>query len=232
MKQSKGMISAGSQAIQALLGGQRMKIFLFLTIGVYVITLLSYAVAGSQENLILTLITTLAQGFVAAECIMLYQHKESRNFRHLSVFCILAAMAMFVVFLGLLTVMISLIQGYSAGDEEFLKFWAEEDIGRDLPSMILTVVQTLVNAVMLLILRFSMRQAGDLLDHKNTGRNWFRASAYLMFLYVAVTLAIAVMEMGSWMAIGVQALTAARDVLLGVLLLQAGREYAASAAGF
>ena len=232
MKLSKGTAGVMNQRIREMLGGTVMKVYLGLSITVYVITLLSYVLAGSEGNLLMMLFTTLTQGFVAAECIILYQRKESRNFRHLSAYCLLGAAVMVILFLFLLATVIALITGYASGDEVMLEMWVEEDMAHNLPGMILTVVQTLLTAVTLLIFRFALKLAADWSDRQKTGRNWFRPAAILQMLCAVMTVAASVLAMSSYVELGVQLITVARDVCLGVLLYQAGREYGLQQSAF
>ena len=219
MKKTIRLSAAGSQLVRDALGSKLMLGFV-TACGMYYALLLIFNMLGGGD-LTLSLVLILAQGFVTAESIILYQRKESRNLRHLSVFCMIAMIALFLLCLFLSAVVMTLKTMESgAQNEEIMEFLAEADFSSDIPYMIATVVSIGLGGLTMLFLWKALGMSAALMEHKGELKNWFLPAAVTAALSAAVTLILAVLQPGNAFNMAVALVSAARDGLLTALLAQ------------
>lgn len=217
------------QIVREPLNSGTMRVYLGLVLAAYAVTLITGVLAGTEGNLLVTLFTLLTQGFVAAQCVMLYQRKESQNFRQLSVYCLIGGIFLTAVALFLGAVVLSLAMGVSSGQEEIVEIWNAEGMSQNMPAMIVTVVQTAVSAAALFFIRLALRQGADILERKRTTeRNWFRVSAIMQFVSAVLLAVLVVLALEGWLDGAVQAVTVAKEVCLGLLFCQAAQQFKAN----
>ena len=225
MKRTIRLSAAGPQLVKDALGGKLMLTYVFFCVAHYILLVVSSVL--QDAGLLWSLALILAYGFVAAESLILYQRKESRNLRHLAVFCLLGAIALFLLCLFLTAVIISLNMEYNAQTEEILQLWADADLSTGMPYMIVTVVSIGLTAASLLFLWLSLRMSADMLERKGAARNWYLPAAALTFLGFILSLSMFVLKPDDWVSMVVNAAQLASTACLGLLLAQASREYRA-----
>ena len=193
MKKISRLSSAGSQLVRDALGSKCMLGFVIACGLYYVLLLAAQAFGGGGLDLGLVLI--LVQGFVTAECLILYQRKESRNVKHLSVFCLIAMIVLFLMclFLG---AMVMTIKTMESGEqtEEIMELLADTDFSADLPYMIATVAYYGVSGLSMLFLWKALGMSAALMEHKGEMKNWFLPAAVTVGLCAAMKLALAVLQ--------------------------------------
>lgn len=218
MKKITRLSSAGAQIVRDALGGKWMLSFVIACGMYYALMLVSNLTGGS--DMILGLVLILAQGFVTAESMILYQRKESRNVKHLSVFCLIGMIVMFLLFLFLGAVVLTLNMEYSAKTEEILQLWADADLSSGMPYMIATVVTIGLGGLTMLFLWKALGMSAALMEHKGGLKNWFLPAAISLALYTAVNLALTILQPGNALNMAVALVSVVRDGLLTVLLAQ------------
>lgn len=219
MKKNTRFSSAGAQLVRDALGSKLMLCFV-IACGMYYALLLIFNMLGGGD-LTLSLVLILAQGFVTAESIILYQRKESRNLRHLSVFCLIAMIALFLLCLFLGAVVMTLKSMESgAQTEEIMEFLASADLSSDMPYMIATVVSVGLGGLTMLFLWKALAMSAGLLEHQGELKNWFLPAAVASGLGAAVTLALAAFQPGNAFNMAVVLVSVVRDGLLTALLAQ------------
>ena len=87
MKRTVRLSPAATQLVRDALNSKLMLGFAIIS-GIYYGLLFASSILDGSA-LSLSLVSILAQGFVTAESIALYQRKESRNLKHLSIFCLI-----------------------------------------------------------------------------------------------------------------------------------------------
>lgn len=214
------------QKIKELLGGRLMLAFVAVSIAYYVLLLFANIMAGT--DMIFGLVTILVQGFVTAESMILYQRKESRNLKHLSVFCLIGMIVMFLIALFLGITLVTLNMEYSAQTEEILQLWAEADLSAGMPFMIATVVTVFATALSLLFMWKALGMSADMLEHRGGGRDWYLPSAITLGAVALITLTMTVLKPGGWADAVQNVLSLIRHVCLVLLLWQASRMYGQS----
>ena len=215
--------AVSAQAIKSILGSALMRAYVFITAGYYALFFLS-SLAG-QSDMIMALVSLLVYGFITAESLILYQRKESANFRHLSVFSLIGMIVMALVCLFLTATVITLNMEYSAGTEEIIKLWQEGNLGEGMPAMIATTVSTGVIALSLGFEWKALGAAANALEHKGGSRNWFLPAAILTILQAAIAVGLLALGPVGWMDIVVNAVSAGRLVCLGLLYLRGSQAY-------
>lgn len=218
MKKNPLLSSAGTQLVRDALGGRLMLCFVIACGMYYALMIVSNMTGGN--DLILSLILILAQGFVTAESMILYQRKESRNAKHLSVFCLIGMIVLFLIFLFLGAVVLTLNMEYSAKTEEILQLWADADLSSGMPYMIATVASVGLGGLTMLFLWKVLGMSAVLMEHKGTLKNWFLPAAVMLALYTAMNLALTILQPGNALNIAVALVSIVRDGLLTALLAQ------------
>lgn len=229
MKRTVRLSFGGGQMVRDILGGRLMQAYVFACVGYYILLVFSNIVA--QADLIWGLGSILVQGILAAESLILYQRKESKNLRHLSLFCLIAGIVMALVCLFLGSVVVSLNMGYSAKTEEVLQLWAEENLAAGMPYMIVSVIFVGVEAAALLTLRPALSMSADMLDRKGASRNWYLPAAILLSLSLALSVGMTAINFSmNWLDISVTVLEFARNACAALLMFTASREFRAKTA--
>ena len=227
MRRTVRLSPAAAQLVRDALGSKLMLGFVIVS-GIYY-GLLFVSNILDRSALSLSLVSILVQGFVTAESIILYQRKESRNLKHLSIFCLIGMIVMlaFCVFLG--AVVMTLNREYGAKTEEIMQLWAEADIANGMPAMIATVAAAGVSGIEMLFLWKALGMCANVMEHRDTSmRNWFLPAAVVSGLYAVMTLAMAVLWPGGAVGVFSSLVCVVRDGLLTALLIQAARQYGAS----
>ena len=219
MKKISRLSSAGAQLVRDALGSKLMLAFVIVCGLYYVLLLAAQAFGGGGLDLGLILI--LVQGFVTAECVILYQRKESRNVKHLSVFCLIGMILVFLMclFLGAVVMTVKTLQS-GEQTEEIMELLADTDLSTDLPYMIATVVYFGVSGLSMLFLWKALSMSADLLEHKGELKNWFLPAAVTVGLGAAMTLTLAVLQPSAPFNMAVTLASVAREGLLAALLAQ------------
>ncbi len=230
MKKITRLSSAGSRLVGEALGGKLMLSFVIAS-GIYYALLLVSNVLGG-EGLGLGLVMILAQGFVTAESVMLYQRKESRNLKQLSVFCLIAMIALFLLCAFLGSVVATLI-GMESGPqtEEVAALLAEADLSAELPYMIATVVSVGLSGLAMLFLWKALAMSAGLMEHRGELKNWFLPAAVTLALGAALALAYTALQPGNALNVAVTLASVVRDGLLAALLARASAQCRAELAG-
>ncbi|MBR0229344.1 MAG: hypothetical protein IJQ62_13445 [Clostridia bacterium] len=226
MRRTVRLSPAGTQLVRDALGSKLMLGFVIVSGTYYALLLVSSVLDGSALSL--SLISILCQGFVTAESMILYQRKESRNLKHLSIFCLIAMIVMlaFCVFLG--AVVLTLNREYGAKTEEIMQLWAEADIANGMPAMIATVAAAGVSGIEMLFLWKALGMCAGLMERKDTQmRNWFLPAAVFSGLYALLLLAIDVIWPSGIFSVFTSLVCVVRDGLLTVLLAQTALQYTA-----
>ena len=223
MKKLPRFSAFAPQVVQNALNSKWLMGFAFACAAYYVLFLVSNLMQDS--NIILTVALLLVHGFVTAEAMMLYQRKESRNLRHLSVFCLIGMIVMFLLCLFLGAVVISLNMEYSTKSEEIMQLWADAEISQGMPFMILTVVSAGITGFALLFLWKALGMSADLLERKGDAKNWFLPAAIFLGLGLILSLTMLVLQPGDWISNTVNAVLLIRDACLTGLMVQAAKEY-------
>lgn len=227
MKKITRFSSAGTQLVRDALGSKLMLGFV-IACGVYYALLLVFNLLGGGD-MTLSLVLILAQGFVTAESIILYQRKESRNLKHLSVFCLIAMIALFLLCLFLGAVIMTLKSMESGVQtEEIMEFLAEADLSSDFPYMIATVVSVGLGGLAMLFLWKALAMCAALLNHQGELKNWFLPAAITAALSTAMTLALTALQPGNAFSMAISLISVARDGLLTALLAQTAMRYRAN----
>jgi hypothetical protein len=225
IKKNVRLSPAMPQLVRDALGSRLMLAYVIASAVYYALLLVSNMAGGT--DLLLALSMILAQGFVTAESMILYQRKESRNLRHLSAFCLIAMIIMFLLCLFLGMVVLTLNMEYSARTEEIMQLWAEADLGTGMPFMIVTVVSVGLSGLTLLFLWKALGMCADWLEHRGQARNWFLPAAIASALGAALTLAMTLLQAESIPGAAANLLSVIRDGLLAALLIQAAARYKA-----
>ncbi len=216
--------AAGSQIIWDALNSRLLLPFVIACGAYYALLLISNALDGSA--LIPSLISILIQGFVTAESIILYQRKESRNFRHLSVFCLIGMIVMFLLCLVLGSVVMTLKSLESgAQTEEIMQLLADMELSENMPYMIATVAAAGLNGLEMLFLWKTFGMCANILEHKGELKNWFLPAAVTAGLNTAMIFVLTVLQPGGVLNAVTALVSVARDGLLTVLLAQAAMGY-------
>ena len=217
MKKISRLSSAGPQLVRDALGSKLMLGFVIVCGLYYVLLLAAQAFGGGGLDLGLALI--LVQGFVTAESLILYQRKESRNVKHLSVFCLIAMIAAFLMCLFLGAVLMT-VKTLESGEqtEEIMEFLAETDFSADLPYMIATVAYYAVSGLSMLFLWKALGMSAALLEYKGELKNWFLPAAITLALSAAMKLALNVLQPGAVLNTAVTLASVLREGLLAALL--------------
>ena len=227
MRRTVRLSPAAAQLVRDALGSKLMLGFVIVS-GIYY-GLLFVSNILDRSALSLGLISILSQGFVTAESIILYQRKESRNLKHLSIFCLIGMIVMLVLCVFLGAVVVTLNMEYSAKTEEIMQLWAENNMESSMPSMIATVAAAGVSGIEMLFLWKALGMCANVMEHRDTSmRNWFLPAAVAAGLYTAMTLAMAVLWPGGAVGVFSSLVCVVRDGLLTALLIQAARQYGAS----
>ena len=219
MKKTVRLSAAGQQLVRDAISGKLMLGFV-IACGIYYALLLIFNILGGG-GLTLSLVLILAQGFVTAESIILYQRRESRNLKHLSVFCLIAMIALFMLCLFLGSVIMTL-KSMESGEqtEEIIAFLAEADLSSDMPYMIATVASVGLGGLTMLFLWKALAMSAALLNHQGELKNWFLPAAVASALSTAVTLALTALQPGDAFNITIALVSVVRDGLLTALLAQ------------
>lgn len=226
MRRTVRLSPAGTQLVRDALGSKLMLGFVIVS-GIYY-GLLFVSNILDRSALSLGLISILSQGFVTAESIILYQRKESRNLKHLSVFCLIGMIVMLALSVFLGAVVLTLNMEYSAKTEEIMQLWVENNMESSMPSMIVTVAAAGVSGIEMLFLWKALGMCANVMEHRDTSmRNWFLPAAVVSGLYAVMTLAMAVIWPGSAAGVFSSLVCVARDGLLTALLIRAARDYGA-----
>ena len=230
MKKITRLSSAGSRLVGEALGGKLMLSFVIAS-GIYYALLLVSNVLGG-EGLGLGLVMILAQGFVTAESVMLYQRKESRNLKQLSVFCLIAMIALFLLCAFLGSVAATLI-GMESGPqtEEVAALLAEADLSAELPFMIATVASVGLGGLAMLFLWKALAMSASLMERRGELKNWFLPAAVTLALGAALAMAYTALQPGNALNVAVTLASVARDGLLAALLARASAQCRAELAG-
>ncbi len=219
MRKTIRLSSAGPQLVRDALASKLMLGFA-IACGMYYALLLIFNMLGGGD-LTLSLVLILAQGFVTAESIILYQRKESRNLKHLSVFCLIAMIALFLLclFLGAVVMTLKTMES-SDQTEEIMEFLAQTDLSSDMPYMIATVVSVGLGGLTMLFLWKALAMSAALLNHQGELKNWFLPAAITAALSTAGTLILSVLQPGNTFNMAITLVSVARDGLLAALLAQ------------
>ena len=216
MKKTTRFSPAGSQLVLEALGSKLMLAYV-IACGTYYALMLAFMMTGGAD-MIVSLVTILAQGFVTAESVILYQRKESRNLKHLSVFCLIAMIVMFLLCLFLGAVVLTLNMEYSAQTEEILQLWEDAELSSGMPFMIATVAFVGLSGLTMLFMWKALGMSAALLEHKGELKNWFLPAAITSALSAAATLILTILQPGSAFSAAMAAVSVARSGLLTALL--------------
>jgi hypothetical protein len=220
------MSPGAAQLVRDALGSKLMLGFVIASGIYYALLLVSSFLDGSALSL--SLASILCQGFVTAESIILYQRKESRNLKHLSIFCLIGMIVMLALCVFLGAVVVTLNMEYGAKTEEIMQLWAEADIANGMPAMIATVAAAGVVGIAMLFLWKALGMCAGLMERKDTQmRNWFLPAAVSSGLYTLLLLAINVIWPVGVLSVFTSLVCVTRDGLLTALLIQAARDYGA-----
>ncbi|MDO5326487.1 MAG: hypothetical protein Q4G00_07140 [Clostridia bacterium] len=214
---------AAAQNVRNMLNSRLFQGYVYLTVAHYVLTFVSNLL--TDTDLIIGLILLLVQGFITAECVILYQRKESRNLKHLSIFCLIGMIVMFLICLFLGATVLTLNMEYSAGTEEIVSLWKEADLSAGMPSMIMTVVSMGIVALALLFMWKALGMSADLLEHRGAGRNWYIPSAIALAVHSLASLVTLVLQPVHWINIVTIAVALAGSFCLALLFWQAGQGF-------
>ena len=226
MKRTVRLSPAATQLVRDALNSKLMLGFAIIS-GIYYGLLFASSILDGS-TLSLSLVSILAQGFVTAESIMLYQRKESRNLKHLSIFCLIGMIVTLTLCVFLGAVVMTLNMEYSAKTEEIMQFWAEADIANGMPAMIATVVAAGLSGIEMLFLWKALGMCAGLMEHRDTTvRNWFLPAAVASGLYALTLLAMSVIWPSGFFSVIASLLCVGREGLLTALLIQAARQYSA-----
>ena len=214
---------AAAQNVRNLLDSRLFQGYVFLSVAYYALLFVSNLLEGT--DLIVGLILLLVQGFITAESVILYQRKESRNLRHLSIFCLIGMIVMFLVCLFLGATVLTLNVEYKAGTEEILSLWAEADLAKGMPYMIMTVASAGLLGGALLCLWKALGMSADLLEHRGASRNWYIPAAITLALFALMTLVMLALQPGHWLNMLTNIVSVIGCFCLALLLWQAGQGF-------
>ena len=214
---------AAAQNVRNMLDSRLFQGYVYLTVAHYVLTFVSNLLTNT--DLITGLVFLLVQGFITAECVILYQRKESRNLKHLSIFCLIGMIVMFLICLFLGATVLTLNVEYSAGTEEIVSLWKEANLSAGMPSMIMTVVSMGIAALALLFMWKALGMSADLLEHKGAGRNWYPPAAIALAVNSLVSLVMLVLQPVHWINILTNAVSLACNLCLAFVFWQAGQGF-------
>ncbi len=224
MKRTVRLSPAAAQLVRDALDSRLMLGFVIASGAYYALLLVSSVLDGSAMSL--SLVSILAQGFVTAESIILYQRKESRNLKHLSIFCLIGMIVTLALCVFLGAVVMTLNMEYSAKTEEIMQLWAEADMESGMPAMIATVAAAGLSGIEMLFLWKALGMCAGLMEHRDTAmRNWFLPAAGLSGLYALMLLAMNVIWPNGLVSVIASIVCAAREGLLTALLIQAALQY-------
>ena len=227
MKRTVRLSPAAARLVRDALDSKLMLGFVIVNGIYYALLLVSSVMDGSAMSL--GLVSILCQGFITAESIILYQRKESRNLKHLSVFCLIGMIVTLALCVFLGAVVMTLNMEYSAKTEEIMRIWAEADIANGMPAMIATVAAAGVGGIEMLFLWKALGMCANVMEHRDTTmRNWFLPAAVLSGLYALVLLAMNVIWPSGLVSVIASLVCVARESLLAALLVQTARQYQAS----
>ncbi len=226
MRRTVCLSTAGAQLVREALGSRLMLGFVIAGGAYYALLLASSALDGSALSL--SLISVLAHGFVTAESIILYQRKEGRNLKHLSVFCLIGMIVMLTLCVFLGAVVMTLNMGYSAKTEEIMQLWAEANVAGNMPSMVATVAAAGLSGIGMLFLWKALGMCAGLMEHRDTRmKNWFLPAAAFSGLNALIILVMTVIWPSGVMNAAASLVSVARDGLLTALLAQTALRYRA-----
>ena len=217
MKRTIRFAAAGPQIIREALNSRLLQGFVIASGTYYALLLASSFLDGSALSL--GLISILCQGFVTAESIILYQRKESRNLKHLSIFCLTGMIVMFLLCLFLGSVVLTL-KGLESGaqTEEIMQMLADMDLSQNMPYMIATVVAAGLNGLEMLFLWKTFGMCADIMERKGELKNWFLPAAIAAGLNTAMIFVLTVLQPGGVLGAAAALVSVVRDGLLTVLL--------------
>lgn len=226
MRRTVRLSPAAAQLVRDALNSKLMLGFVIVS-GIYYGLLFASSILDGSA-LALSLVSILAQGFVTAESIALYQRKESRNLKHLSIFCLIGMIVTLALCVFLGAVVMTLNMEYSAKTEEIMQFWAEADIASGMPAMIATVVAAGLSGIEMLFLWKVLGMCANVMEHRDTAmRNWFLPAAVFSGLYALTLLAMNVISPSGIVSVFASLVCVAREGMLTALLIQAARQYSA-----
>ncbi len=230
MKKITRLSAAGSRLVREALGSKLMLGFVIASGMYYALLLVSNVIGG--DGLGLGLVMILAQGFVTAESVILYQRRESRNLKHLSVFCLIAMIALFLLCLFLASV-IATLKGMESGPqtEEVMALLAEGDLSADMPYMIATVASIGLEGLAMLFLWKALDMSAQLMERRGELKNWFLPAAITLALGAVFALVYTALQPGSALNAAVTLASVIRDGLLAALLVRAAAQCRAEQAG-
>ena len=214
---------AAAQNVRNMLDSRLFQGYVYLCVAYYVLLFVSNLLMGA--DLIYGLAIILVQGFVTAESVILYQRKESRNLRHLSVFCLIGMIVMFLIYLFLGATVLTLNVEYSAGTEEIVSLWKEANLSTGMPYMIMTVASVGIMALAMLFMWRALGMSADLLEHKGASRNWYTPAAIALAVHSVLSLVMLVLQPDHWMNMLTNAVSLACTLCLAFVFWQAGQGF-------
>ena len=217
--------AAGPQAVRDGLKSRLMQGFVFLCVCHYALLLAGGFSRLGEMTLTGFLIPVVSQGFVTAECLILYQRKESKNLRHLAVYCLIAMTVMLLLFLVFGALLVTLNAEYNARTQEIMQLWTEADLSSGMPWMIAAVVSMGLAGAGYLCLWKALGMCAQLLEGKGSVRNWLFPAALLLALQALLNLAMTAAQPGTWMDAAVNAASIGKQACLAALLWQGSRRY-------
>lgn len=215
MKKNAGMRAVGAQAVRELLGGKWMRLFTALTVCQFALAFAVRMMSGI--NPISFILHTMMEGFVAAEAVILCQRKESRNLRHLSVYCTVMAVLMLTVFLGLTVLAVAMATAKDSLPADLLEEWTR-DYADNFPRMILSTALTGVMGAYYIFLRLTLRQGADILDRKRTDRDWRMHAVILTVAVAALSMTEEALSPFDIKSMGLEIVELLRYISLAILL--------------
>ena len=215
--------SAGPQLVRDMLNSKWMQGYAFTCVGYYVLYVLSSIM--QESDMIFTLAMMLIHGFVAAESLILYQRKEGRNLRHLSIFCLIGMIVLFLLCLFLGSVVYTLNAEYSTQSEEILQLWTDADLSTGMPYMILSVVSIGLSGFAMLFLWKALGMSADMLEHKGSAKNWYLPAGIFIGVNWLLSLAGLILQPGDWASMTVNIVLLLRDACLTMMMILAAKAY-------
>ncbi len=225
MRRTVRVLPAGPKLVLDALGSRLMRDFVIAGVIYYALLLIANVIEGGA--LIPSMVPILAQGFVTAESIILYQRRKSTNLRHLSLYCLIGMIVMLLLCLFLGAVVLALNMEYKARTEEIMQLWTEANVANSMPSMIATVAAAGLNGIEMLFLWKALGMCAGLLEGGSEMKNWFLPAAVFAGLNTAAILILTLLQPGSVFGAAAALVSVVRDGLLTALLIQAARQYSA-----
>ena len=215
MQKNAGVRAVGAQRVREILGGTWMRVFVALTVCEFALAFGMRMLSGASP--VSFIVYTMAEGFVTAEVLILYQRKESRNLRHLSVYSAVMAVVMLTVFVGLTVLAITMAASKDSLPEDMLEEWTR-DFADNFPKMIFSTVLTGVTGAQYIFLRLALKQGADLMDRKKADRDWRMPAAALTIAVAVLSAAEEAMGPFNWLTAGMELVGFLRSITLAALL--------------